>query len=326
MKYRAIGKSKLKVSSLGLGCWGMSGAYGEGNRKESIATIREAFDLGVTFIDTADVYGFGHNEELVAEAINDFRDKVVLATKFGFRKNSTGQLEVCGRPNYVKSACEASLKRLNTDCIDLYYLHRLDKSVPIEETIGAVAKLIKEGKVKHIGLSEVSATTLAKADKEHPITAVQSEYSLITRDIEESVIPYCVREEIGIIPFCPLGRGLLTGALQNIDGFPESDYRADLPRYKGENFKTNQAFAQKVIDLALEIGLTPGQLALSWLLHQNELVVPIPGMKTQKYLKENLDSVDVELSQEHLSYLNQLSPQIIGDRYQASNMDFLDFD
>ena len=218
MKNRILGHNELEVSAIGLGCWGMSGAYGQSDEIESIATIHAAFDLGVTFFDTADVYGNGHNESLVGKAIKGIRNELVLATKFGFRNDQYNELEICGKPEYVKKACEASLQRLNTDVIDLYYLHRWDKSVPIEETVGAMARLIGEGKIKHIGLSEVSVNTLKKANETFPITALQSEYSLTTRDIETEVLPYCIDHQIGVVPFCPLGRSMLTGALQNVLG------------------------------------------------------------------------------------------------------------
>jgi aryl-alcohol dehydrogenase-like predicted oxidoreductase len=324
MKIKVLGSNQLEVSAIGLGCWGMSGAYGEGNDLESIATIQTAFNSGVTFFDTADVYGNGHNESLVGKAIEGIRDEIVLATKFGFRNDQYNELEICGKPDYVKKACEASLKRLNTDVIDLYYLHRWDKSVPIEETVGAMSRLIDEGKVKHIGLSEVSLATLKKANETFPITALQSEYSLITRDIETDILPYCIEHQIGVIPFCPLGRSMLTGSLQNVQGFEKGDYRANMPRFQGQNFEHNKKVIQEFIKFAEDKSIKPAQLALAWLLHQGDQIVPIPGMKTGRHLPDNLKSVDVQLSEGDLVYLNTIVSQIIGERYPASNKKYLE--
>lgn len=323
METRLLGINQLEVSSIGFGCWGMSGAYGKGDDRTSIATIQQAFDLGVTFFDTADIYGNGHNESLVGKSIQSFRKNIKLATKFGFRQYN-GSLELCGKADYVKTACEASLKRLGTDYIDLYYLHRIDKNTPIEETIGALKDLIKEGKLLHIGLSEVSLTTLKKAEAVHPITAVQSEYSLITRDIENEIQAYCEEEKIGIVPFCPLGRGFLSGALQHIDSFDKADYRANMPRFMGVNFGANKVILQQFIDYAGDMGIKPAQLALAWLLHQGEQIVPIPGMKTGKHLPENLASVATQLSQDDLNFMNKIAIQIKGDRYPAANKKFLE--
>jgi aryl-alcohol dehydrogenase-like predicted oxidoreductase len=323
MKYRIIGQPQLKVSSIGLGCWGMSGAYGKGDDRTSIATIQQAFDLGVTFFDTADIYGNGHNESLVGKAIQSFRKNIKLASKFGFRQHN-GSLELCGKADYVKTACETSLKRLGTDYIDLYYLHRIDKSTPIEETVGALRDLIKEGKLLHIGLSEVSLTTLKKAQAVHPITAIQSEYSLIERGIEDELRSYCEQEQIGIVPFCPLGRGFLSGSLQNVTSFDKADYRANMPRFMGTDFEVNKSVIQQFLDFAEQRSIKPAQLALAWLLYQGEQVVPIPGMKTGRHLPDNLAAVDVRLTAEGLEFMSTLAPKIKGDRYPASNKKYLE--
>lgn len=323
MKNRIIGQNALEVSSVGLGCWGMSGAYGKGEDKTSIATIHKAFDLGVTFLDTADIYGNGHNESLVGKAIRDFRTDIKLATKFGFRQHN-GQLELSGKAAYVKQACEASLKRLNTDYIDLYYFHRLDKNTPIEETVGALQGLIKEGKVLHIGLSEISLNTLERAQAVHPITAVQSEYSLITRDIEAELTTYCDQQQIGIVPFCPLGRGFLSGALQKMESFDKEDYRANMPRFIGDNFEANKGVIQEFLDFAQERALKPASLALAWLLHKGDKIVPIPGMKTARHLPDNLNAVDIQLSNNEMAFLDTIASNIKGDRYPESNKKYLE--
>jgi len=323
MKKRILGRESLEVSAIGLGCWGMSGAYGQGDDLTSIATIRQAFDLGVTFFDTADIYGNGHNESLVGKAIQPIRKDIKLASKFGFRIQND-KLEVSGRPDYVKQACEASLKRLGTDHIDLYYLHRLDKNVPIEETVGTMTELIQEGKISHIGLSEITLNTLKKAQAIHPITALQSEYSLISREIEDNILTYCTKEQIGMVPFCPLARGFLSGSLQEVSSFGKEDYRANMPRFIGDNFEANKVVMQKFLNFAEQKSIKPAQLALAWLLHQGNQVVPIPGMKTGRHLPDNLAAVDVQLSDGDMVFMNALEARIKGDRYPESNKQYLE--
>ncbi|MGM0667940.1 MAG: aldo/keto reductase [Bacteroidota bacterium] len=324
MEKRILGSSGLEVSAIGLGCWGMSGAYGKGDRKESIATIHESIDQGINFIDTADMYGNGHNEILVGEALKGIRKKLILATKFGFVGGEDGDLAVNGRPDYVKKACEASLKRLGTDYIDLYYLHRLDKDVAIEETVGAMSVLVEQGKVRSLGLSEVSAGTINRALSVYPITALQSEYSLNTRDLEESVIPACRNNNIAIVPFSPLGRGLLTMSVKSEADLPENDFRRKIPRFQGENFTKNVKLLSIVGEIAKQKNHTPAQVALAWLLHRGDDIIPIPGMKRKKYVKENILSVDVILSPDDIDMLDTLSQKISGARYNEKSHRFLE--
>jgi aryl-alcohol dehydrogenase-like predicted oxidoreductase len=324
METRYLGNDKLPVSAIGLGCWGMSNAYGQATRTESIATIREAFEQGVTFFDTADIYGNGHNEQLLGDAVQEFRQQVVIASKFGFRNSEQEKIEVCGEPEYVKEACHASLKRLNTDYIDLYYLHRLDKNVPVEETVSAMARLVHEGKVRYLGLSEVAADTIRRANKIHPLTAIQSEYSLITRNVEEKVLPICKQLDIGFIPFSPLGRGLLTGKIRTRGDLAENDYRNDLPRFQEENLSKNVLAIDKITELANSQQVTPSQIALAWLMHQGDYIVPIPGMKNRSHLISNINATEIHLSHEELERLNKIASQIHGDRYQKKNKTFLD--
>jgi aryl-alcohol dehydrogenase-like predicted oxidoreductase len=303
---------QLEVGPQGLGCMGMSQSYGVGDETESIATIHRALELGVTLLDTADVYGAGANEELVGRAIADRRDQVVLATKFGFVGGPGGVIR--GDAEYVRQACDASLRRLGVDHIDLYYQHRVDPAVPIEETVGAMASLVEEGKVRHLGLSEAGADTIRRAHAVHPITALQSEWSLWTRDIEPEVAPTCFELGIGIVPFSPLGRGFLTGQV-TLDGLAADDMRRNLPRFEQANFDRNLAIVGAVRSLAEERGVTPGQLALAWVQHRGEHVVPIPGTKRRKYLEENVAAAALELTADDLAAIDAAVPAAAGGRY-----------
>jgi aryl-alcohol dehydrogenase-like predicted oxidoreductase len=326
---RQIGTtSALTVSSLGLGCMGMSEFYGTPDEQGGTDTIHRALDLGVTFLDTADMYGPFTNEKLVGRAIAGRRDEVQLATKFGNERLPDGTMVgINGRPDYVRSACDASLQRLGVDHIDLYYQHRVDTSVPIEETVGAMAELVEAGKVRHLGLSEASATNIRKAHGVHPITALQTEYSLFTRDLEDEILPVLRELGIGLVPYSPLGRGLLTGAISADTGADgEQDRRRSdyFPRFQGEALDANLALVEKVREIASAKGCTPGQLALAWVLAQGDDVVPIPGTKRVKYLEENVGATDVELSADDLSALEQAVPRdaVVGDRY--GNMAHID--
>jgi aryl-alcohol dehydrogenase-like predicted oxidoreductase len=313
----------LQVAALGLGCMGMSQMYGTADRTESLATVRRALDLGVTFLDTSDVYGEGHNEELVGEAIAGRRGEVQLATKFSLRHSDRGGMDIDGRPENVRPRAEASLRRLGVDVIDLYYQHRVDPTVPIEDTVGAMAELVQAGKVRYLGLSEASAASIRRAVAVHPIAALQSEWSLWTRDLEvpgddgRSVLDVAREHGIGIVPFSPLGRGFLTGAITSPDDFAEDDWRRTHPRFTGEAFTANLRLVGAVRDLAAERGVTPGQLALAWVLAQGEDVVPIPGTKRRSYLEENVGAAGVQLSAEDLSRLAQIAPPGVaqGGRY-----------
>jgi aryl-alcohol dehydrogenase-like predicted oxidoreductase len=313
--------SPLSVSSLGLGCMGMSEFYGTPDEQGGIDTIRRALDLGVTFLDTADMYGPFTNEQLVGRAIKDRRDDVQLATKFGNRRGPNGErLGIDGSPEYVRQACDDSLTRLGVDHIDLYYQHRVDQTVPIEETVGAMAELVQAGKVRHLGLSEAGAATIRRAFAVHPITALQTEYSLFTRDLEDDILPVLRELGIGLVPYSPLGRGLLTGAITRDSGADsEGDARRTeyFPRFQGDALDANLALVDRVKEIASEKGCTPGQLALAWVLAQGDDVVPIPGTKRVKYLEENAAATDVKLSQEDLAALEQAVPReaVAGDRY-----------
>ncbi|KAA2251181.1 aldo/keto reductase [Solihabitans fulvus] len=309
---------ELEVSAQGLGCMGMSQAYGAGDEAESIATVHRALDLGVTLLDTADQYGQGANEELVGRAIAGRRDEVVLATKFGFVKSEDGKVAgIRGDAAYVREAAEASLRRLGVDHIDLYYQHRVDPTVPIEETIGAMAELVQAGKIRHIGMSEASAATIRRAHAVHPITALQSEWSLWTREIEAEIVPTCRELGIGLVPFSPLGRGFLTGQITSRDDFAADDMRRNLPRFSEENFQLNLDVVDAVRAVAGERGVTAGQLALAWVLHQGSDVVPIPGTKRRKYLEENVAATLVELSAADLAAIEAAAPTdtFAGGRY-----------
>jgi aryl-alcohol dehydrogenase-like predicted oxidoreductase len=310
-----LGSTGLDVSRLGLGCMGMSQSYGASDESESIATIHRALDLGITFLDTADLYGAGANEQLVGKAIRDRRDEVILATKFGIvMEPSTYKLiRVDGSPGYVRAAVDASLERLGVDHIDLYYQHRADPDVPIEETVGVMAELVEAGKVKHLGLSEASAETIRRAHAVHPISAVQTEWSLFSRDIEDEVLPVCRALGIGVVPYSPLGRGLLTGTVARTDDLAENDFRRTLPRFDAENFDANLTVVDRIREVAARYDATAGQVALAWLLAQGNDVAPIPGTKRRRYLEENHAALDLELSADDLAALSALKPA--GARY-----------
>lgn len=321
---RALGQTGPTVSAQGLGCMGMSFAYGTPDADESVATIARALDLGVTFFDTADTYGFGHNEELVGKALAPHRDEVVLATKFGIHldENAPGGRGVRGDAAYVRQACDASLGRLGTDHIDLYYQHRPDVTVPIEETVGAMAELVEAGKVRHLGLSEASADTLRRAAAVHPIAALQSEWSIFSRDIEADIVPACRELGIGLVPYSPLGRGMLTGTVGSLDELQDDDFRRTVPRFQGDNLGRNLELVEVVKETAAAHGVTPGQVALAWLAAQGDDVVTIPGTKRRTYLEENVGAVDVSLSADDLARLDDLTPA--GDRTPMKNWTNLD--
>ncbi len=326
MKYTSLGK--LEVSVIGLGCMGMSQSYGEADPVESERTLHRALDLGVTFLDTANAYGNGRNEELLGRVLPPRRHEFVLATKFGIVRHADGTRGVDGHPAQVAQRCEESLRRLNTDHIDLYYLHRLDPKVPIEETVGAMADLVHAGKVRHLGLSEISAKTLRRAHAVHPITAVQSEYSLWTRDPQAHVLPTCRELGVGFVPFSPLGRAMLTGRLNDGDSLPTADLRADMPRFTGENFTHNRALVARLEVLAADRGVTAAQLALAWLLVQGQGIAPIPGTKRVLWLEEDLRAAELQLDAADIATLDTLfaPANIAGERYPASLMASIDRD
>ena len=321
MKKRSLGQG-LEVSAIGLGCMSMTDIYGPRDDAESIETIRHALDTGVTFIDTADMYGNGQNETLVGEALKGRRSEATLATKFGNLRLPDGKTGVNGRPDYAPRACDASLKRLGTDVIDLYFLHRVDPDVPIEETVGAMARLVEAGKVRAIGVSEAGAETIRRAHATHPLTAVQSEYSLWSRDVENEVLPTCRELRIGFVAYSPLGRGFLTGTIEDENALSEKDRRRDMPRFTGENLKRNTALLAVLRDIAAERGATPAQISIAWVLAKVEDIVPIPGTKKRRWLDENRAAVDVALAAEDIDRLDEAFPPgaAQGTRYPEAQM------
>lgn len=324
MRIKSLGSDGLQASELGLGCMGMSEFYGQRNDEESLNVIRNAYERGISFFDTADMYGPYTNEELVGKALGSFRNEVTLATKFGILRdvNDPSKRGVNGKPEYVRASCEGSLKRLGVEVIDLFYLHRKDPATPIEETVGAMARLIEEGKIRGIGLSEVSAETLRKANEVHPISALQSEYSLWTRDPEDGILETCRELGIAFVAYSPLGRGFLTGQIKKFEDFEANDYRRFSPRFQGKNFEKNLQLVKKIEELAMQKGCTAAQLALAWVLAQGDHIFPIPGTKKLKYLDENIGALDVQISQKEMEEIESIAPRGIasGERYPENMM------
>ena len=326
MEKKKLGSQGLEVSHLGLGCMGMSEFYGSNNDEESIKTIHHAVDLGITFFDTSDMYGPFKNEELLGKAFKGIRDKVVIASKFGILRTGDPNVRaINGRPEYVKSSCDASLKRLGVDYIDLYYQHRIDANTPIEDTVGAMADLVKEGKVRFIGLSEAGSNTIKRAHKIHPLTALQSEYSLWSRDPEDEILHLVNELGIGFVAYSPLGRGFLTGRFKTVDDLEQNDYRRVSPRFQGDNFKKNLRLIDTINEIAKTKGVTPGQLALAWVLARNKIIVPIPVTTKAKHLDENIAALEIKITEEELSKIDKLLPagSASGTRYPESMMSLL---
>ena len=326
MESRKLGKQGLTVSALGLGCMSMSEFYGPSDEGESLATIQRAFELGIDFLDTADMYGIGRNEELVGKAVRGRRERVVIATKFGIlRSKDGGRLGISGKPDYVRSACEASLARLGVGVIDLYYQHRVDPATPIEETVGAMADLVKQGKVRFLGLSEASPATIRRAHAVHPIAALQSEYSLWSRDPEDELLPTCRELGIGFVPYSPLGRGFLTGQIKRFEDLANDDFRRFNPRFQGDNFQRNLDLVRRVEEMARDKGCTPSQLALAWVLAQGPDVAPIPGTTRRKHLEENVGALGVKLTAQDLARIDEVAPKgaAAGERYAPEGMRFV---
>jgi aryl-alcohol dehydrogenase-like predicted oxidoreductase len=326
MEQRTLGGQGLVVPALGLGCMGMSQSYGPGDDQESMATIHRALELGITFLDTADVYGPFTNERLVGRAIAGRRDEVVLATKFGNQRLADGSRVINGKPEYVRQACDASLERLRVDHIDLYYQHRVDRAVPVEETWGAMAELVQAGKVRYLGISEAAPATVRRTHAVHPISAGQYEWSLFSRDLEDELVPTLRELGIGVVAYSPLGRGFLSGRITSPDDFGEDDFRRNHPRFTGENFARNLDLVEQVRELAASKGATPSQLAIAWVLAQGDDVVPIPGTKRRSYLEENLGALEVELTPEDLAAIEQVTPRgsVAGERYNPEMMAYVD--
>ena len=323
MEYRRLGKSSLLVSQMGLGCMAMSEFYGQRDEVESLATIQRALELGINLLDTADVYGMGHNEELVGRAMRGQRDKVVVATKFGIVRSADPNYRGAnGRPEYVRQCCEASLRRLNMEVIDLYYQHRVDPKTPIEETVGAMARLVQEGKVRHLGLSEAGPETIRRAHRVHPIAALETEYSLWSRDPEDQILPVCRELGISFVAYSPLGRGFLTGRVQRVEDLAPDDFRRTTPRFQGENFARNLELVHRIAQIAAQKGCTPAQLALAWVSSQGEDIVPIPGSSRRKHLEENLGALAITLEQNDLARINDVAPRgaAAGNRYAEWGM------